>query len=75
MVKIIQTPFVALDYLTNGNPENLTPQQIKVADDWAKDWEIISVEEFMDNETLAHRLTKSLINDMDFEDDENDDYG
>lgn len=71
---IIQTPIVALDYITKGDPKGLTPEQIKTADEWAKDWEITSVEEYMENETLSHRLTKSLINDMDFEGDDNDDY-
>lgn len=72
---IIETPFVALDYLTKGEPKDLTPEQIKTADEWAKDWEITNVEEYMENEILSHNLTKSLINDMDFENNYNDDYG
>lgn len=72
---IIQTPIVALDYLTKGDPKGLTPEQIKTADEWLKDWEITSVEEYMENETLSHNLTKSLINDMDFEDNNDDDFG
>ena len=72
---IVKTPIVALDYLTKGDPKGLTPEQIKTADEWLKDWEITSVEEYMENETLSHNLTQSLINDMDFEDDDNDDFG
>ena len=72
---IIQTPIVALDYLTKGDPKGLSPEQIKTADEWLKDWEITSVEEYMENETLSHNITKSLINDMDFEDNNDDDFG
>lgn len=72
---IIQTPIGALDYLTKGDPKGLNPEQIKTADEWLIDWEITSVEEYMENETLSHNLTKSLINDMDFEDNNDDDFG
>lgn len=62
-----EIPFIAFEYITKGDPKDLTPEQIKTADEWVKGWEITSVEEYMENETLSHEITKSLINDMDFE--------
>ena len=77
---VIQTPIVALDYLTKGDPTGLTPEQIKKADEWSKDWEIMSIEEYVENETLSFKITESLMEDMEYQeiDDDNDnddDYG
>lgn len=79
---IIQTPIVALDYLTKGDPTGLTPEQIKTADEWSKDWEITSIEEYVGNETLSFKITESLMDDMEYQeiddddnDDDEDDYG
>ena len=50
---VVNTPFIALDYLTNGDSSNLTPDQIRIADEWAKDWEIISVEDISEVEPIG----------------------
>lgn len=62
-------PFVAYDYLVTGDPSNLTPEQIQAADEWNKYFEIIGIEEYMENETFSSKLADSLINDIDFIDD------
>lgn len=76
VASIIKIPIVALDYLTKGDPKGLTPEQIKAAEEWNKDWEITSVEEYMENENLSYNLTNSLIDEMDFDDfNDDDDFG
>lgn len=42
-MNVVTTPIIALDYLTKGEKENLTEEQIRIADEWAKDWEIAEV--------------------------------
>ena len=68
---LTSTPFIALDYLTNGDSSNLTPEQIRIADEWAKDWEIISVEEISEDEsTGTTRLEPCMVaEDREFDDD------
>ena len=68
---LTSTPFIALDYLTNGDPSNLNPEQIRIADEWAKDWEIISVEEISEDEpTGTTRLEPCMVaEDREFDDD------
>ena len=65
------TPFIALDYLTNGDSSNLTPEQIRIADEWAKDWEIISVEEISEDEPIVTTPLKPCMvsEDREFDDD------
>ena len=68
---VVNTPFIALDYLTNGDSSNLTPEQIRIADEWAKDWEIISVGEISEDEhTGTTRLEPCMVaEDREFDDD------
>ncbi|MCH5236475.1 MAG: hypothetical protein J1E95_01585 [Muribaculaceae bacterium] len=65
------TPFIALDYLTKGDSTNLNQEQIRMADDWAKDWEIISVEEISEDEPIGNkRLEPCMVaEDREFDDD------
>ena len=68
---LTSTPFIALDYLTNGDSSNLTPEQIRIADEWAKDWEILSVEEISEDEPTGNtRLEpRMVVEDREFDDD------
>lgn len=68
---VVNTPFIALDYLTKGDSSNLTSVQIQIADVWAKDWEIISVEEISEDEpTGTTRLEPCMVaEDREFDDD------
>ena len=68
---LTSTPFIALDYLTNGDSSNLTPEQIRIADEWAKDWEIISVEEISEDEPTGTRHLEPCMvaEDREFDDD------
>ena len=68
---LTSTPFIALDYLTNGDSSNLTPEQIRIADEWAKDWEILSVEEISEDEPTGNtRLEPCMVaEDREFDDD------
>ena len=65
------TPFIALDYLTKGDSSKLNPEQIRIADEWTKDWEIINVEEISDDEPIDNIQLKPYMvaEDREFDDD------
>ena len=69
---LTNTPFIALDYLTNGDSSNLNQEQIRMADEWAKDWELIEVSEIDDvNEPImANGFEHCMVaEDREFDDD------
>ena len=69
---LTNTPFIAFDYLTNGDSSNLNQEQIRMADEWAKDWEIIESSEIGEvNEPLMNTIFEPCMvaEDREFDDD------
>lgn len=64
-MNIVNTPCIALDYLMAGDDSNISPEVKKIADDWSKDWEIVSIEDYIENENLSEKITNSILRDID----------
>lgn len=73
-MNILTTPFIALDYLTKGDPSNLNPERIQIADKWAEDWEIVSVGEIPIEETEGYSVNKVGFSDVAEDREYDDDY-